>query len=32
MLGKIMELLDRRGLAENTLLIATSDNGAEHRA
>lgn len=31
-LGKIMEALDRNHLAENTLLIATSDNGAEHRA
>ena len=32
MLGKIMEVLERRGLADNTLFIATSDNGAEHRA
>ncbi|MGN6137228.1 MAG: sulfatase family protein [Aureliella sp.] len=32
MLGEIMRVLDARGLAENTLLIATSDNGAEHRA
>jgi len=32
MLGEIMRALERRGLAENTLLIATSDNGAEHRA
>jgi arylsulfatase A-like enzyme len=32
MLGQIMEALARRGLAENTLLIATSDNGAAHRA
>lgn len=32
MLGRIMEVLERRGLADNTLLIATSDNGAEHRA
>ena len=31
-LGKIMEVLDRNHLAENTLLIVTSDNGAEHRA
>ena len=31
-LGKIMEALERNHLAENTLLIATSDNGAEHRA
>ncbi|MGN6543418.1 MAG: sulfatase-like hydrolase/transferase [Aureliella sp.] len=32
MLGEIMRVLDRRGLAENTLLIATSDNGAEQRS
>ena len=32
MLGQIMEALERDDLAENTLLIATSDNGAEHRA
>lgn len=31
-LGKIMEALERNHLAENTLLIVTSDNGAEHRA
>ncbi len=31
-LGKVMEALERSHLAENTLLIATSDNGAEHRA
>lgn len=31
MLGEIMRVLDSRGLADNTLLIATSDNGAEHR-
>ena len=31
MLGQIMEALERNALAENTLLIATSDNGAEHR-
>ncbi len=31
MLGEIMDLLDRLNLAENTLLIATSDNGAAHR-
>lgn len=30
-LGKIMEALERHHLAENTLIIATSDNGAEHR-
>ncbi len=32
MLGEIMRVLERRGLAENTLLIVTSDNGAEHRS
>ena len=32
MLGEIMRVLERRGLADNTLLIATSDNGAEQRA
>ena len=31
MLGQIMETLERLKLAENTLLIATSDNGAEQR-
>ncbi len=31
-LGKIMEALERNHLAENTLIIVTSDNGAEHRA
>jgi arylsulfatase A len=31
-LGKIMEALERNHLAGNTLIIATSDNGAEHRA
>lgn len=31
MLGEIMRVLESRGLADNTLLIATSDNGAEHR-
>jgi len=31
-LGKILEVLERNHLAENTLIIATSDNGAEHRA
>ncbi len=30
-LGQIMAALERNQLAENTLLIATSDNGAEHR-
>ena len=32
MLGQIMAALERHKLADNTLLIATSDNGAEHRA
>ena len=32
MLGQIMAALDESKLADNTLLIATSDNGAEHRA
>ncbi|MEZ6055919.1 MAG: arylsulfatase [Planctomycetaceae bacterium] len=32
MLGRILDALDRTGMAENTLIIATSDNGAEHRA
>lgn len=32
MLGKLIEALDRMNLAENTLIIATSDNGAEHRS
>jgi len=32
MLGEILDALDRNHLAENTLVIATSDNGAEHRA
>lgn len=32
MLGKILEALERNHLADNTLIIATSDNGAEHRA
>jgi arylsulfatase A len=31
MLGEILEALERNHLAENTLIIATSDNGAEHR-
>jgi arylsulfatase A-like enzyme len=30
-LGQVMDALDRLGLASNTLLIATSDNGAEQR-
>lgn len=31
-LGKLLEALERNHLDENTLIIATSDNGAEHRA
>jgi len=30
--GEILESLERKHLAENTLVIVTSDNGAEHRA
>ena len=32
MLGKLLEVLERNKLADNTLIIVTSDNGAEHRA
>ena len=32
MLGQILEALDRNKLSGNTLVIAASDNGAEHRA
>ena len=32
MLGQIIDAVDRNQLGENTLIIATSDNGAEHRA
>jgi arylsulfatase A len=32
MLGQILDALERNKLADNTLIIATSDNGAEHRA
>ena len=32
MLGELMAALDKNKLADNTLIIATSDNGAEHRA
>lgn len=32
MLGEILAALDRNGLSENTLVIVTSDNGAEQRA
>jgi arylsulfatase A-like enzyme len=32
MLGQILDALKRNGLEQNTLVIATSDNGAEHRA
>jgi arylsulfatase A len=31
MLGQILAALERNQLADNTLVIATSDNGAEHR-
>lgn len=31
MLGQLLDALERNNLADNTLLIATSDNGAEHR-
>jgi len=30
--GRILEALERNHLAESTIIIATSDNGAEHRA
>lgn len=32
MLGRILEALDRANVSARTLVIATSDNGAEHRA
>ncbi|MDP3069403.1 MAG: arylsulfatase [Opitutaceae bacterium] len=32
MLGQLLAALERYGLADNTLVIATSDNGAEQRA
>ncbi len=32
MLGQLLDALERNHLADNTLVIATSDNGAEHRA
>lgn len=31
MLGQILDALERHQLAEDTLVVATSDNGAEHR-
>ncbi len=31
MLGQLLDALKRNGFADNTLVIATSDNGAEHR-
>ncbi len=31
MLGQILDALERNKFADNTLVIATSDNGAEHR-
>ncbi len=32
MLGKLLETLEKKGLAKNTLIIATADNGAAKRA
>lgn len=32
MLGELMAALDKNNLTDNTFIIATSDNGAEHRA
>lgn len=32
MLGQLLDALDRKGLAENTLVIATADNGAAGRS
>ena len=32
MLGRILDTLEKKGLAENTLVIATADNGADKRA
>jgi arylsulfatase A-like enzyme len=32
MLGQLLEALEKKGLAENTLVIATADNGAAYRA
>ncbi|MFO0921376.1 MAG: arylsulfatase [Pirellulales bacterium] len=32
MLGALLKVLEQRGLADNTIVIATSDNGAEHRS
>ena len=32
MLGQLLEALDKNKFADNTLIIVTSDNGAEHRA
>jgi arylsulfatase A-like enzyme len=31
MIGRVMDILDRHNLAENTLLIVTSDNGSDWR-
>jgi len=31
MLGQILDTLEKKGLAANTLVIATADNGASHR-
>ena len=30
-IGRLMDYLDQNGLAENTLVVFTSDNGPEHR-
>jgi arylsulfatase A-like enzyme len=32
MLGQLLDALEKKGLADNTLVIATADNGAEGRA
>ncbi len=32
MLGALLKVLEQRGLADNTIVYATSDNGAEHRS
>lgn len=32
MVGRVLEILDRNGLADNTLVIFTADNGAERAA
>lgn len=30
-IGRLLEYLDQKGLAENTIIVFTSDNGPEHR-